>query len=283
MKIDAIDKMADEKLTFFRQLSDGDGKELGGRDGPARFPSVPVLVQAGPPAARNIHGHPLKPHHTGPADVGGVIPAGGTARAVDPPPCIQGGDHHMAFADNVNVTGITIPDGVRHIGRCAFEDCSRLKSAAIQTGTAPRSDVGPKLEKGCDTMGKLFRFELSFFGEPQGVGFLQGLDDVGLRGAIRDDLYALFDSLPIHELDQPGGVSFWFTEEGIRKYEEAIKRVADAISGKGWELIGASINDNLENAVYKDRFQVAFPLEYIRTMQIEYADVPDVDVFVASV
>lgn len=132
-------------------------------------------------------------------------------------------------------------------------------------------------------MSKLFRFELSFFGDPQEVGFLQGLNDVGLRDTIRDDLCSLFDSLPIHELDEPDGVSFWFTEEGAREYEEAIKRVADAISGKGWELIDASINDNLENAVYKDRFQVAFPLEYIRTMQIEYADVPDVDAFVASV
>ena len=81
-------------------------------------------------------------------------------------------------------------------------------------------------------MSRLFRFELAFSGEPQGVGFLQGLDDVGLLGFIRDDLYSLFDTLPIYELDEP--VSFWFTEDGLRQYEDAINRIADEVSENGW-------------------------------------------------
>lgn len=129
-------------------------------------------------------------------------------------------------------------------------------------------------------MNKLFRFELAFSGEPQGVGFLQGLDDVGLLGFIRDDLYSLFDTLPIHELDEP--VSFWFTEDGLRQYKDAINRIEDEVSGNGWQLIGASIDDRMENVIYKDMFQVAFPLEYIQSKQIEYLNVNDVDEFFLS-
>ena len=129
-------------------------------------------------------------------------------------------------------------------------------------------------------MSRLFRFELAFSGEPQGVGFLQGLDDVGLLGFIRDDLYSLFDPLPIYELDEP--VSFWFTEDGLRQYEDAINRIADEVSENGWQLIGASIDDSMENVIYKDMFQAAFPLEYIKSKQIEYLNVNNVDEFILS-
>ena len=129
-------------------------------------------------------------------------------------------------------------------------------------------------------MSRLFRFELAFSGEPQGVGFLQGLDDVGLLGFIRDDLYSLFDTLPIYELDEP--VSFWLTEDGLRQYEDAINRIADEVSENGWQLIGASIDDSMENVIYKDMFQAAFPLEYIKSKQIEYLNVNNVDEFILS-
>ena len=129
-------------------------------------------------------------------------------------------------------------------------------------------------------MSRLFRFELAFSGEPQGVGFLQGLDDVGLLGFIRDDLYSLFDTLPIYELDEP--VSLWFTEDGLRQYEDAINRIADEVSENGWQLIGASIDDSMENVIYKDMFQAAFPLEYIKSKQIEYLNVNNVDEFILS-
>ena len=85
-------------------------------------------------------------------------------------------------------------------------------------------------------MSRLFRFELAFSGEPQGVGFLQGLDDVGLLGFIRDDLYSLFDTLPIYELDEP--VSFWFTEDGLRQYEDAINRLQTKCQKMAGSLLG---------------------------------------------
>ena len=130
-------------------------------------------------------------------------------------------------------------------------------------------------------MSKLFRFELAFFEEPQGVGFLKGLDDVDLWDVVKDDLYSLFDTLPIYELDEP--VSFWFTEEGLEKYAGAINRVADELSEVGWQLIGTSINDDMKDILYKDVFQVAFPLEYIWVMQLEYVNVTDVDEFLSAI
>lgn len=98
--------------------------------------------------------------------------------------------------------------------------------------------------------------------------------------AKKEKIYSLFDTLPIYELDEP--VSFWFTEDGLRQYEDAINRIADEVSENGWQLIGASIDDSMENVIYKDMFQAAFPLEYIKSKQIEYLNVNNVDEFILS-
>ena len=45
-------------------------------------------------------------------------------------------------------------------------------------------------------MAKIYRFELMFMGELQQVGFLQGLDDIGLSNAEVRGLLSMFDSLP---------------------------------------------------------------------------------------
>lgn len=126
---------------------------------------------------------------------------------------------------------------------------------------------------------KLFRFELAFDREPQGVGFLQGLADVGLWDIVTANLYSLFDTLPVCVLDEVEPVSFWFTEAGLELYGDAINQVIDEISEENWQLLGASMNDNLENAVYKDAFQVAFSREYIFGKHTQYVEVLDIDKF----
>ena len=68
----------------------------------------------------------------------------------------------------------------------------------------------------------------------------------------------------------------------MRQYEDAINRIADEVSENGWQLIGASIDDSMENVIYKDMFQAAFPLEYIKSKQIEYLNVNNVDEFILS-
>lgn len=70
----------------------------------------------------------------------------------------------------------------------------------------------------------LFRFELFFDGTYQGVGFLQGLDDMCEPVAYRRLMKPFKDSLPVPmNLDQPS--SFWFTEKGLQKLGDAIDEI----------------------------------------------------------
>lgn len=105
---------------------------------------------------------------------------------------------------------------------------------------------------------KLFRFELAFNGEPQGVGFLQGIIDISLQKSVEDNLYSLFDRLPSPELDYGGDpVTFWFTEYGLECFGDAINTVIKAITQINWQILGASMEEyDLSHAVYNDKFQV---------------------------
>ena len=66
---------------------------------------------------------------------------------------------------------------------------------------------------------KFYRFELAFDGTPQGVGFLQGVDDIGLSNKKFTALMDPFDELPCPRLtDFESRVLFFFTEEGLKKF-----------------------------------------------------------------
>ena len=65
---------------------------------------------------------------------------------------------------------------------------------------------------------RFYRFELAFDGEPQGVGFLQGAEDVGLDNKDLLSLLDPFEKLPSPYLDEPLGAMFFFTEEGMDRY-----------------------------------------------------------------
>lgn len=133
-------------------------------------------------------------------------------------------------------------------------------------------------------MSRLFRFELAFDGTPQGVGFLQGLANVGLWEVIEDGLYSLFETLPVCELGVDEPVSFWFTEYGLDRYDDSINRIADEIAENNWQLIGTSIDDDMKNAIYKDEFQVAFLRSDIcERFILKYVDVKDIDEFRMSI
>lgn len=141
-------------------------------------------------------------------------------------------------------------------------------------------------------MAKIYRFELMFMGELQQVGFLQGLDDIGLSNAEVRGLLSMFDSLPVEELDE--SVSFWFTKEGIRTFETAINRVNAEISNHGWSLAGAFMEaPGGENAlfeedeiIYQDQYQIALCREGIYDLvacgDIEYVEIYDVETFLMA-
>jgi len=120
-------------------------------------------------------------------------------------------------------------------------------------------------------MGKetLYRFELSFAGEEQGVGILQGLGDTPIPFAVRDDFFRVFDSLPVPKnISTPDDsqIVFWFTEKGLQQYADVINGIIQELEEVDWQVVAmplvidsdASNGLSLKNALYKDEFQVAF-------------------------
>ena len=116
-------------------------------------------------------------------------------------------------------------------------------------------------------MSKVYRFELAFEDEPQGVGMLQGLEDVGLSTRSERLLYEMFVPLKCPELpDLCDPVSFWFTEKGLVKFSAAIGMISDLISKKSWSLLVAQFDASdfeMRHTVYKDDDQVAWTREFI--------------------
>lgn len=64
---------------------------------------------------------------------------------------------------------------------------------------------------------KLFRFELAFDGEPQDIGILRGLDDIGLPEGVSVNIEEDFNELPCPKFSE--AVSFWFTEFGVQTFQ----------------------------------------------------------------
>jgi hypothetical protein len=134
-------------------------------------------------------------------------------------------------------------------------------------------------------MEKIYRFELMFLGKPQGVGFLHGLNNVGITEAEVSGLATQFDSLPCEDLDEP--VSFWFTEKGVRQFGAAINRVNAELSQYGWSLAGAFLDApagegplfRTDEIVYQDELQIALPEEGVRDICLEYVEIFDVETF----
>ena len=108
----------------------------------------------------------------------------------------------------------------------------------------------------------LFRFELFFDGTYQGVGFLQGLDDMCEPAAYRRLMKPFKDSLPVPmNLDQPS--SFWFTEKGLQKFGDAIDEINRYASGTGWDIRCMVLWVHEMNYIYQDEYQIALGPEFI--------------------
>jgi len=110
-----------------------------------------------------------------------------------------------------------------------------------------------------------YRFELAFDGQPQGVGFLQGLKDTGLPKPITDDIYHEFDFLPAQMLEYPGLLVFFFTEAGLDRFGAVLDRIISELDEINWQLLCYTMEDDLANAVYCDAWQAAFDREYLNT------------------
>lgn len=106
---------------------------------------------------------------------------------------------------------------------------------------------------------RFYRYELSFHGEPQNVGILNGLEDIGLPIDLECALYELFEELESPTLHPDGKtIEFWFTEKGQALFGTAIGAIADAIAPYGWELISRKKVALADDAIYQDEYQAAW-------------------------
>lgn len=121
---------------------------------------------------------------------------------------------------------------------------------------------------------RYFRFELAFDGEAQNIGFLTGIDDIGLDIHCEVELLAPFESLPCPHIHTR--CEFWFTEDGLCRYQDALMDIARTIRKKNWQLIYAVFDaseEDLGNRVYCDKWQAAWPIEYLNTNKAGFKEV----------
>jgi hypothetical protein len=104
-----------------------------------------------------------------------------------------------------------------------------------------------------------YRFEIWLEGEPAGVGFLQGLDDIGLDDDKVDQLISPFDMelpYPPDDVLEEGWTKSWFTEEGYDHFRSAIDAVCAAYwETDMWEAVRIA-QDDVDDIVYQDQFQI---------------------------
>ena len=111
-------------------------------------------------------------------------------------------------------------------------------------------------------MKRLYRFELAFLGEPQGIGFLVGLRDTGITEETIDALIKEFDDkLPLphyEELNYNKSVGYpasYFTEKGKEVFYPTISTIINHVQSldNEWEVIEEMIEVN--DTLYEDEFQ----------------------------
>lgn len=107
-----------------------------------------------------------------------------------------------------------------------------------------------------------YRYELTFDGEPQQVGFLHGLDEAlahcNMRPSHRLYLYDLFKSLRSPNCE--GQVEFWFSEKGRRVFNRHIDILCAAIEQlqNPWGVIERKTDGFPgRKIVYQDELQIA--------------------------
>lgn len=118
----------------------------------------------------------------------------------------------------------------------------------------------------------LTRYELEFYGEPQCVGFIQGLKDQGIDDNIIDELIKTFDKqLAIPEyskLNKQSGkyIASFFTKKGLTKFEPYIRDIILYIKKQenGFDVIEKIIDiKDVIDVVYMDDNQVLINIEIL--------------------
>ena len=141
-----------------------------------------------------------------------------------------------------------------------FDDLERV--GRLLNGAGYKYSIARLLKDVPDTEQPLFRFELFFDGEYQAVGLLQPLDEICGPAVYRRLMKPFKDSLPVPmEINFP--CSFWFTEQGLRKFADAIDEINRCISKYGWEARCIMLWVHEMNYLYEDDYQVALGPEFV--------------------
>lgn len=118
---------------------------------------------------------------------------------------------------------------------------------------------------------KLFRFELAFDGEPQDIGILRGLDDIGLPEGVSVNIEEDFNELPCPKLSE--AVSFWFTEFGVQTFQATLDYLVEQSRELNWQILYAELPGmSISEALYADQFQVALPLGMVEELCPQYRE-----------
>ena len=118
---------------------------------------------------------------------------------------------------------------------------------------------------------RIYRFELSFDGEQQDIGLLQGWSDTLAPSEYYDGLRTVFETLPAPMLDEVenGRIVFWFTETGLCKFREDLQIVMNVVwNHSPWGVMvseSEASEEVLQWAVYRDDWQIAWRYEDVHS------------------
>lgn len=116
------------------------------------------------------------------------------------------------------------------------------------------------------------RFEMTYNGEAQGVGFMSGLDDTGMDDEEVGELLDTFNShlaYPPYRKWESNANHFpgaYFTRAGYLHFKEEIHRIIDAVQFRknGWDVIEVpSYGFPEEDVYYEDEHQVIAKIYHI--------------------
>ena len=137
---------------------------------------------------------------------------------------------------------------------------------------------------------KIYRFELGFEGELQGVGLFQGLEDTPVPWAQITEFYFMMNDLnkPLDiETEDGSPIVFFFTEKGLKTFKKALNFIIHEIIETGWQVLETILpldpsytnGPDLKDAIYTDEYQLAFSYAHIAEIRNKhkYHEISGVD------
>lgn len=121
----------------------------------------------------------------------------------------------------------------------------------------------------------LTRYEFSFCGESQGIGFVQGLMDIGLAenqvGFLTDsfDRHLVIPKRSVFHFDRSKYDAFsYFTKKGLIQFDREINNIRTWIKNMDneWEVqeIPFTIKENAKEILYQDKYQMIVLIPHVR-------------------